>query len=38
LQARLPAELGSRKVPVASRPGQVIETSDHCPLVASLLL
>ena len=38
LQAPRSAELGSRKVPVVNRPGQVIETSDHCPLVAQLLL
>jgi hypothetical protein len=37
--ARLePAAIAARKVPVVNRPGQLIESSDHCPQVARLLL
>jgi len=32
------AMFGSRKVPVVSEPGQVIETSDHCPRIMTLNL
>lgn len=32
------ATFGSRKVPVASQPGQAIETSDHCPRIMTLNL
>ena len=38
LEARSPADIGTRKLPVLGRPGQLIETSDHCPQVAGLLL
>ncbi|MFN0185138.1 MAG: hypothetical protein ACKVQR_15095, partial [Aquabacterium sp.] len=38
LERHQPADIGTRKAPVASRAGQLIETSDHCPLVARLLL
>ena len=38
LQARRPADIGSRKAPIAASAEQRIETSDHCPLVAQLLL
>jgi endonuclease/exonuclease/phosphatase family metal-dependent hydrolase len=33
-----PAALAARKVPVVNAPGQLIESSDHCPQVARLLL
>ena len=37
--ARLqPAATAARKVPVANRPGQPIESSDHCPQLATVLL
>ena len=37
--ARLqPAATAARKVPVVNAPGQLIESSDHCPQVATLLL
>lgn len=32
------ASIGARKAPVIARPGQAIGTSDHCPLVAQLML
>ena len=38
LEARSPADIGTRKLPVMGRAGQLIETSDHCPQVAKLLL
>lgn len=42
LQAALaplaPEQAGARKTAVVSRPGQAMETSDHCPQVARLLL
>jgi endonuclease/exonuclease/phosphatase family metal-dependent hydrolase len=38
LQARTPADIGTRKAAVRARAGQLIETSDHCPQVGRLLL
>ncbi|HEX4859442.1 MAG TPA: hypothetical protein VFV17_10520, partial [Usitatibacteraceae bacterium] len=38
LKAINPATLTSRKIPVATEPGQPIETSDHCPRVVKLVL
>lgn len=38
LEARSPADVGTRKVPVMGRVGQLIETSDHCPQVGRLML
>ncbi|MBY0243121.1 MAG: hypothetical protein K2X55_27825 [Burkholderiaceae bacterium] len=32
------ATFGSRKVPVVNAPGQLIETSDHCPRIMTLTL
>lgn len=38
MQQHAPADIASRKVPVLGRPGQPIESSDHCPKVARLQL
>ncbi|RVU49220.1 endonuclease/exonuclease/phosphatase family protein [Rubrivivax rivuli] len=38
MQQSAPADIASRKVPVLGRPGQPIESSDHCPKVARLRL
>ena len=38
LEKRDPADIGTRKAPVLGRPGQPVESSDHCPQIGRLLL